>query len=212
MGNLPPARVVPSPPFAATGVDYAGPFWVKQGSRRPTLVKAYLAVFVSMATKAVHLELVSDLSTDAFLAALRRMISRRGCVQELHSDNAINFKGAYHELHELYNQFRNQLAVPSIVQFCHQREIKWHFIPPDAPEFGGLWEAAVKSAKTHLKRVVRNAKLILEEFSTVLTEIEAVLNSRPLFTVSHDPVDPLVITPAHLVAHSPLRLNRQWRT
>ncbi|XP_038122432.1 uncharacterized protein LOC119771109 [Culex quinquefasciatus] len=204
MGNLPPARVVPSPPFAATGVDYAGPFWVKQGSRRPTLVKAYLAVFVCMATKAVHLELVSDLSTDAFVAALRRMISRRGCVQELHSNNATNFKGAHHELHELHKQFRDQLAVQRIVQFCQEREIEWHFIPPDAPEFGGLWEAAVKSAKTHLKRIVGNAKLTYEEFSTVLTEIEAVLNSRPMFAVSNDPADPLVITPAHYLIGRPL--------
>ncbi|XP_053686321.1 uncharacterized protein LOC128735861 [Sabethes cyaneus] len=72
MGNLPASRVMPSPPFAITGVDYAGPFWIKQGSRRPTLIKAYVAVFVCIATKAVHLEVVSDLSTDAFLASLRR--------------------------------------------------------------------------------------------------------------------------------------------
>ncbi|XP_058828387.1 uncharacterized protein LOC131688231 [Topomyia yanbarensis] len=204
MGNLPSARVVPSPPFAVTGVDFAGPFWVKQGSRRPTLVKAYIAVYVCMATKAVHLEAVSDLSTDAFLASLRRFISRRGCIQELHSDNATNFKGANHEMHKLYNQFRDQQAVQRIEQFCHTREIEWHFIPPDAPEFGGLWEAAVKSAKTHLKRIVGNVKLNFEEFSTVLTEIEAVLNSRPLLAVSNDSADPLVITPAHYLIGRPL--------
>ncbi|XP_065078529.1 uncharacterized protein LOC135701618 [Ochlerotatus camptorhynchus] len=77
MGNLPTSRIVPSPPFAVTGVDYAGPFLVKQGSHRPKLVKAYVAVYVCMATKAVHLEVVSDLSSDAFLASLKRFISRR---------------------------------------------------------------------------------------------------------------------------------------
>ncbi|XP_053686318.1 uncharacterized protein LOC128735858 [Sabethes cyaneus] len=82
MGNLPASRVMPSPPFAITGVGYAGPFWIKQGSRRPTLTKAYVAVFVCMATKAVHLEVVSDLSTDAFLASLRRLIARRGMIHE----------------------------------------------------------------------------------------------------------------------------------
>ncbi|XP_055542760.1 uncharacterized protein LOC129728348 [Wyeomyia smithii] len=196
MGNLPESRVVPSPPFAVTGVDYAGPFWTKQGSRRPAIVKSYVAVYVCMTTKAVHLEAVSDLSTDAFLASLRRLIARRGMIRELHSDNATNFRGANHELRALYQQFHNQQFVESIQSFCSSREIEWHFIPPDAPEFGGLWEAAVKSCKTHLKRIVGTVKLTFEELATVLAQIEAVMNSRPLFTISNDPADPLVITPA----------------
>ncbi|XP_053696996.1 uncharacterized protein LOC128744234 [Sabethes cyaneus] len=204
MGNLPASRVVPSPPFAITGVDYAGPFWIKQGSRRPTLTKAYVAVFVCMATKAVHLEVVSDLSTDAFLASLRRLIARRGMIHELHSDNATNFRGANHELNSLYQQFQNQQTVNAIESFCRSREIEWHFIPPDAPEFGGLWEAAVKSCKTHLKRVVGNVKLTFEELSTVMAQIEAVLNSRPLFAISNDPADPRVITPADYLIGRPL--------
>ncbi|XP_055542998.1 uncharacterized protein LOC129728575 [Wyeomyia smithii] len=194
MGNLPESRVVPSPPFAVTGVDYAGPFWTKQESRRPAIVKSYVAVYVYMTTKAVHLEAVSDLSTDAFLASLRRLIARRGMIRELHSDN---FRGANHELRALYQQFHNQQFVELIQSFCSSRKIEWHFIPPDAPEFGGLWEAAVKSCKTHLKRIVGNVKLTSEELATVLTQIEAVMNSTPLFTISNDPADPLVITPAH---------------
>ncbi|XP_053691568.1 uncharacterized protein LOC128740081 [Sabethes cyaneus] len=117
MGNLPASRVMLSPPFAITGVDYAGPFWIKQGSRRPTLIKAYVALFVCMATKPVHLEVVSDLSTDAFLASLRRLIARRGMIHELHSENATNFRGANHKLNSLYQQFQNQQAVNAIESF-----------------------------------------------------------------------------------------------
>ncbi|XP_055634308.1 uncharacterized protein LOC129774572 [Toxorhynchites rutilus septentrionalis] len=93
----------------------------------------------------------------------------------------------------------DQNEVKQIEKFCLKREMEWHFIPPDAPEFGGLWEAAVKSTKTHLKRVLGNALLTFEEMATILCEIEAILNSRPLFAISNDPTDLEVITPAHFL-------------
>lgn len=204
MGELPKQRVTPSPPFSVTGVDYAGPMLIKQGSYRPKVVKAYIAVFVCMSTKAVHLELVSDLTTDAFIAALQRFVSRRGIVSEMHSDNATNFRGAQHELHHLYELFQKEHEVNRIIRYCQSKEMEWQFIPPDAPEFGGLWEAAVKSTKNHLKRVIGNDKLTFEEMVTVLCEIEAILNSRPLFTVYNDPADPEVITPSHFLIGRPM--------
>lgn len=157
-----------------------------------------------MSTKAVHLELVSDLTTDAFIAALQRFVSRRGIVLEMHSDNATNFHGAQHELHHLYELFQKEHEVDRIVRYCQTKEIEWQFIPPDAPEFGGLWEAAVKSTKNHLKRVIGNVTLTFEEMVTTLCEIEAILNSRPLFAVYNDPADPEVITPSHFLIGRPM--------
>ena len=112
MGQLPQQRVHPSPPFSITGVNYAGPFVLKKGhTRKPMLVKAYIAIFVCFSSKAVHLEIVSDLTTEAFLACLRRFVARRGLPQEIHSDNGTNFKGTKNDLTDLYQLLQSNLTL-----------------------------------------------------------------------------------------------------
>ena len=171
-------------------------------------VKSYVCVFVSMSVKAVHLELVSDLSTESFIACLRRFVAQRRKPSSFFSDHGTNFVGAYLVLNELYVFLRSKKTNEAICDFCSIQGIKWHFIPERAPHFGGLWEAAVKSFKTHLKRVVGNSKLDFEEMSTVLAQIEACLNSRPLGTIPHndDGVDGVeMLTPGHFLIGRPLQ-------
>ena len=155
LGQLPAERITPDSVFDRVGLDYAGPFLVKYGSvRKPTIVKSYLCVFVSLSVKAVHLELVSDLTSEAFIAALRRFTARRGYPSLLWSDHGTNFVGANRELKE-FNQFlQKQITQCSISEFCSTKNIIWKFIPEHSPHFGGLWESTVKSVKIHLKKIV----------------------------------------------------------
>ncbi len=184
MGQLPRARVIPSPAFDKTGIDFAGPFLMKKGhTRRPVIVKTYLCVFVCFCTRAVHLEVVSDLTTEAFLACLKRFVSRRGLPSEIYTDNGSNFKGASNHLSDLYQFLQKDATQNQISASMLSQRIKWTFSPERAPHFGGLWEAAVKSAKYHLKRVIGAQKLDYEEFSTVLCQVESCMNSRPLLPI-----------------------------
>jgi len=199
MADLPEFRVQASRPFSHVGIDYAGPFRLRDNRlRKAREYKAYLAVFVCTSTKAVHLELVSDLSTEAFIAALDRFVSRRGCPTHVYSDCGTNFVGAAKVLRQLINDQANHETLMRAISCV------WHFNPPGAPHFGGLWEAAVKSAKRLLIRTVGPHPLTWEELLTVVTRIEAVLNSRPLSPLSDDPSDLQCLTPGHFLIGQPL--------
>ncbi|XP_062703649.1 uncharacterized protein LOC134286095 [Aedes albopictus] len=203
-GQLPKPRTTPTRAFAVTGVDYCGPVYLKPVHRRAAAQKAYIAVFVCFSTKAVHLELVGDLTASAFLATLRRFVARRGLPSEIHSDNGLNFKGASNDLREMYELLHDPVVHSQISNETSKRGIVWKFIPPRAPNFGGLWEAAVKSAKTSLVRVLGQRRLSFEDMATILIQIEAAMNSRPLTPLSEDPDELDVLTPGHFLTGSSL--------
>jgi len=198
MGNLPSSRVTPSRPFSSSGLDYAGPFQIKTTKGRGyKSYKGYIALFVCFTTRAIHLEAVSDLTTITFLAAYKRFAGRRGVCRNLYSDNATTFQAADKELRAMFK------AGSAFYKDCAEQlsndGTSWTFIPPTSPHYGGLWEAGVKSVKHHLKRAIGEKMLTFEEFSTVLVEIEACVNSRPICPLNSTTEDLQVLTPAHFL-------------
>lgn len=201
-------RVVQSAkPFIHTGTDYAGPFKVTLARGRGIRsVKAYVCLFVCMTTRAIHIELASDLSTASFMAAFKRFISRRGPVSRIYSDNGTNYVGAKRMLSELYTLLTSTHFNTEFAHILSENRIDWSLNTPAASHFGGNWEANVKSLKTHLFRVVGEQVLSFEEMTTVLSQVECIMNTRPLCrTLSSDPTEPLALTPAHFLNLTPLR-------
>ncbi|XP_026481068.1 uncharacterized protein LOC113387893 [Ctenocephalides felis] len=207
MADLPSPRVMEAKPFQHTGTDYAGPFRVTMGKFRGVKSsKAYICLFICFSTKAIHIELASDLTTSTFLNCFKRFISRRGPVSCLYSDRGTNFVGAKSELKDIFQLINSKTFSASLNSKLHKHNINWSFNPPAAPHFGGLWESNIKSIKAHLYRVIGEQILTYEELNTVLIQIEALLNSRPLCWMSSDPSDPQPLTPAHFLTLTPLNI------
>lgn len=204
MGDLPVERVSPAPAFLRVGIDYCGPFNVRPASRKGVPVKCYLCVFVCLVVKAVHIEMVADLTTEAFIAALKRFVARRGKPEVIFCDNATNFVGARRQLSELHQLFRAEQFKNAVVTETAKEAIEFKFIPAKSPNFGGLWEAAVKSLKGHMRRVIGTNVLRSDEMLTVATQIEACLNSRPITPLSNDHRDLEALTPGHFLVQRPL--------
>lgn len=204
MGSLPFDRVNEAKVFDVIGIDYCGPFSIKQSSlRRSIVTKGYVCVFVCFATKAIHLELVSDMTTPAFIAALKRFTARRGYPSKIFCDNAKTFIGADNSLKELSN-LSSKEHQDYVTDYAVSKNIDFKYIPSYSPTFGGLWEAAVKSSKKHFKRVIGNSLFTYEEFNSIIVMTEGILNSRPITQMSRDPTDFTYLTPGHFLIQRPI--------
>jgi hypothetical protein len=184
---LPADRVTTSKPFQVTGIDFAGPLYVKG---TPLLKQCYVALFTCATVRAVHLELCSDMTTDTFLLAFQRFIRRRGLPHTIYSDNAQTFHAANRELTDVWRT----LSAAKTHRFMAQYSITWKFIAPRAAWWGGWWERMVGTTKRCLRKVLGRTQATDEELATTLVNIEAALNSRP---VTQDTEDAL--TPAHFL-------------
>ena len=159
-------------------MDFAGPLYLREPNDDDK--KGYILLFTCAASRAVHLELVSNLSAQAFVNGLRRFIARRGAPHLIISDKAKTFQAS------------------ETKEFLLERMIKWQFNVPNAPWTGGFFEAMIKLTKRCLRKAIFNARLSCEEMQTVLTEVEGVLNNRPLTYVSNDEALQ-ALTPNHLI-------------
>ena len=188
--SLPSSRVSDAPPFTNTSIDFAGPLFVKEGDETG---KSYICLFTFASTRAVHLELLKDLSTNMFLTAFRRFVSRRGMPRKILTDNAKTFKAAAKEVPTMYcsNDVKRYLA---------GKGVSWEFITEKAPWHGGFWERLIKSTKRCLKKQIGRTSLTFEELRTILVEIEVTLNNRPLtYVYDREQGVSFPLTPASLI-------------
>lgn len=198
MADLPEDRLEPAPPFTYCGVDLFGPFHIKEGRKE---LKRYGVLFTCMSSRAIHLETANSLETDSFINSLRRFISRRGPVRQIRCDQGTNFVGAKRELDDQLSKMDQS----RVRQFLLERDCDWiefQFNVPSASHMGGIWERQIRTARNVLAVLLDQCGTQLDDESlrTLITEAEAVVNSRPLTVESlssPDGVEPL--TPNHLL-------------
>ncbi|GFU95152.1 integrase catalytic domain-containing protein [Trichonephila clavipes] len=177
MDNLPYERVNMAPPFSITGLDLGGPYFVTyKYQRKVVLNKIYVCVCICFVTRAIHLEILSDLTSDAIIATLKKFMSRRGKCSKIFTDNATSFVGANSQL----KVFHKTLNFPdqNLAAYFTEEGIEWNFIPPRAPHMGGLWERGIKSVKYHLQRARGRSRFTYEEFETVVIQIKPLAENK----------------------------------
>ena len=186
---LPTFRVSEDPPFSSTGVDFAGPLYIRQTGS--TASKVWICLYTCCTTRAIHLDIVPDMSTQTFINSLKRFCARRGLPRQFISDNGKTFKAAAKVMEGIVSQ-------RDVQQYLSQVRVKWLFNLERAPWWGGVFERMVRSTKRCLRKMIGQAKFSFDELLTAVTEVEAIVNSRPLSYVTSDDVDE-PLTPSHLL-------------
>lgn len=221
MADLPEERVNESPPFSYVGMDCFGPFEVKEGRK---MLKRYGLMITCLASRAVHIEVLEDMTTDALICAIRRTIAIRGNIRQIRSDRGTNFVGASRELRAEWEKMDKRELTQRLISL----DCEWLFNPPAASHQGGVWERQIGSARRILNGLVKKSdgRLTSVSLHTFLYEVAAIINSRPLSVQSlEDPLGPLPLSPNHIltmkssgilpppgVFESPdLYLRKQWR-
>jgi hypothetical protein len=185
---LPTYRVEKTPPFTYCGVDFAGPLYIKTTTGTE---KVWICLYTCCTTRAIHLDLVQDLSAQSFIWCFKRFTARRGLPRRMVSDNGKTFKSAA-------KIFKRIIRHEEVKQYLMGERIEWTFNLERAPWWGGLFERLIQSTKRCLRKMISTAKLSYEEMLTILTETEMIINSRPLsYISSEDLEEPL--TPSHLI-------------
>ena len=187
---LPSFRVSKAPAFTYTGVDYAGPLYVK-ASNSASSEKVWICLYTCCVVRAIHLEVVTDMTAQAFIRAFKRFTARRGIPAKVISDNGRTFKAANNMLSSILNH-------PAVKDYLKGLQTHWTFNLEKAPWWGGIFERMVKSVKRCLRKTIGRERLTMDELSTAVTEVEMIVNSRPLSHVSMEDVEE-PITPSHLM-------------
>ena len=194
MADLPLERLTMAPPFTYVGVDYFGPFLIKEKRKE---LKRYGALFSCMASRAIHIEVASSLDTNSFIHALRRFIARRGPIKQIRCDNGANFVGANKEVSNAMKEMDSGLIQQKLCQFGTE----WIFNPPSSSHMGGVWGRQIRTIQQVLAGISHEhgERLDDESFHTFLCEIEAIVNSRPITFVSNDTDDLQPLSPNNLL-------------
>ena len=193
MADLPACRIeTHCHPFSHTGVDVFGPIMVKHGRSH---VKRYGCIFTCLSSRAIHLEIVHSMTADSFLMAFDRFRSRRGQVDHLYSDNGTNFVSASKTLNDEMKQWSQRKAAESL----KKAGVDWHFNAPYASHHGGCWERLIRSVKKVLSALLPRQSYTDESLQTLFTEVETIVNSRPLTPVQFSEVTDKPLTPNDLL-------------
>ncbi|XP_078346298.1 uncharacterized protein LOC144631679 [Oculina patagonica] len=176
MGNLPLERLKPSPPWHNTAIDLFGPFKIRDEVKKRTTGKCYGVLFNCMSTRAVHVDLAPDYSTEKFLLVLRRFVSLRGYPAKLYSDNGPQLVAANQELQMMTKSWNWQ----DLNEFGVTEGFQWEFIPADAPWQNGISEALIKSIKRAITLAIGENVLTFSELQTICFEAANLVNERPI--------------------------------